>query len=468
LRSGSRGGPLSLEAAEVRIVLLAPIRRHLALRAPALRQVRSAAFGGLCVGAVAGNLAGNRLPGRFAGWVVAGAGFGLLAAELAVGAALVVCGLRLSRPVGSLLGLAVLAWSGADVVNGTATSPFTFVGRIGLAALPGDVKGGPAGAAIVIGVVLTAAVLALAAARLGHMSLEAAEQRGRLAAQLRFALSLQDLRAVILLRRRLAAEEPRARPWIRLGARQFRRTGAPEGPQVFVRRAGSLKPGVAAVRRSLHSVLRWPATRILRVAGLGIAAGFAAGGAWNGTTPLIIVAGVALFIAALDALEPLAQEWDHPTRRDSFPLMPSRLAYPSLIVPSVVLALITGLGVALAVVVLDLPATPMALAVIPATAAAVAGGTASLVLEPVSAAELMSRYPVPEAAGPVLVLRLGFAPGMAIFGWLSLIAGRAAIGEKVSPEATVFQSGITMVLLSALVVRALCSHFERKRAIPKP
>jgi hypothetical protein len=65
-------------------------------------------------------------------------------------------------------------------------------------------------------------------------------------------------------------------------------------------------------------------------------------------------------------------------------------------------------------------------------------------------------------------MRLGFAPGMAIFGWLSLIAGRAAIGEKVSPEATVFQSGITMVLLSALVVRALCSHFERKRAIPKP
>jgi hypothetical protein len=468
LRSGSRGGPLSLEAAEVRVVLLAPIRRHLALRAPALRQVRSAAFGGLCVGVVAGNLAGNRLPGKFAGWVVAGAGFGLLAAELAVGGALLVCGLRLSRPVGSLLGLALLGWSGADVANGTATSPFTFVGRIGLAALPGDVKGGSAAVAVVIGVVLTAAVLALAAGRLGHMSLEAAEQRGRLAAQLRFALSLQDLRAVILLRRRLAAEEPRARPWIRLGASAFRRFGAPEGPQVFVRNAGQLKPGVATIRRSLHSVLRWPATRILRVLALGIAAGFAAGGAWQGTTPLILVAGIALFIAALDCLEPLAQEWDHPTRRDSFPLMPSRLAYPALIVPSVVLAIITGIGVALATVVLDLPATPMALAIIPATAAAVAGGTASLVLEPVSAAELMSRYPVPEAAGPVLVMRLGFAPGMAIFGWLSLIAGRAAIGEKVSPEATVFQSGLTVVLLSTLVVRALCSHFERKRAIPKP
>src|SRR5206468_9961658 len=54
LRSGSRGGPLSLEAADVRVVLLAPVRRRLALRAPALRQLRSSAFSGLCVGAVVG------------------------------------------------------------------------------------------------------------------------------------------------------------------------------------------------------------------------------------------------------------------------------------------------------------------------------------------------------------------------------------------------------------------------------
>ena len=468
LRSGSRGGPLSLEAAEVRVVLLAPIRRDLALRAPALRQVRSAAFSGLCVGAVAGNLAGSRLPGRFAAWVAAGAGFGLLAAELAVGAALLACGLRLSRPIGSALALAVLGWSAADVVTGSTTSPLTLLGRIGLGPLPGDVSGGSVAAAVAVGVVLTAAVLGAAAARLGHMSLEAAEHRGRLAAQLRFALSLQDLRAVILLRRRLAAEEPRARPWIRLGGTRLRVTGVAPEKLVFVRSAGPAKPGQAVLRRSMRSLLRWPVTRILRVFGLGLVAAFAAGGAWNGTTPLVLVAGIALFVAALDALEPLAQEWDHPTRRDSVPLLPARLAYPSLVVPAVVLTLVTGIGVAIAIPVLHLPAAPMALAVIPAAAGAVAGGTASLILEPVSAAELMSRYPVPEAAGPVLVMRLGFAPGLAIFGWLTLLAGRASLHQKVSPEAAMFQSGITMVLLSVLVVRALCSHFERKRAIPKP
>jgi hypothetical protein len=479
LRSGSRGGPLSLEAADVRVVLLAPIRRQLALRAPALHQVRSAAFVGLCVGTVVGNLAGHRLSGRFAWWVAADAGFGLLAGVLSVGAALLACGLRLTRPAATAVGAAVLAWSAADLAAGTVTSPLTRVGRIGLGPLPGHVAGGPISVAIAVGIVLAVALLATAAARLGNMSLEAAERRGHLAAQLRFALSLQDLRAVILLRRRLAAEEPRPRPWIRLGDGGRRRAAraavsdpaAP--PDSGGRRAGLLTawrdgPSAAVRRRGLQSVLRWPATRILRVGGLGIVAGFAAGGVWRGTTPLVVVAGAALFVAALDALEPLAQEMDHPTRRDSFPVPPGRLASASLAVPTVVLAVTTAVGVGVAVAVLGVPAAPMLVAVIPATAAAVAGGTASLVLEPVSAAELMSRYPVPEAAGPVLVARLGFAPGLAIAGWLPLLAGRAALHNKFTPAPAVLQSGIALVGLSILVVRALCAHFERKRAVPEP
>jgi hypothetical protein len=472
LRSGSRGGPLSLEAADVRVVLLAPIGRHLALRAPALRQLRSAAFAGLCVGAVVGRLAGQRLPGRFAGWAVASAAFGLLAALLAVGVALLACGVRLKRQTATALGVALIGWSAADVSAGTATSPLTYMGRIALAAMPGDVVGGSMAVAVSVGVGLIVAVLAVAAARLGHMSLEAAERRGRLAAQLRFALSLQDLRAVILLRRRLAAEEPRARPWIRLRNRPGppgEATGAPAGRRLSGREADVLgRPGAAIRRRGLNSLLRWPTTRILRVIGLGVVAGFAGGGVWKGTTPLVIVAGAALFVAALDALEPLAQEWDHPTRRDSFPLRPGRIVAASLLVPTLVLAAATAVGVAVAIPVLGLPVAPMLWAILPATAAAVAGGCASLILEPVSAAELMSRYPVPEAAGPVLVLRLGFAPGVAISGWLALLAGRAAIGERISPAAAVFQSGISVVLVSVLLVRGLCKHFEKKKAIPAP
>jgi hypothetical protein len=80
----------------------------------------------------------------------------------------------------------------------------------------------------------------------------------------------------------------------------------------------------------------------------------------------------------------------------------------------------------------------------------------------------MSRYPVPEAAGPVLVARLGFAPGLAMAGWLPLLAGRAALHDKFAPAPAVVQSGIALVGLSILIVRALCQHFERKRAVPEP
>lgn len=81
----------------------------------------------------------------------------------------------------------------------------------------------------------------------------------------------------------------------------------------------------------------------------------------------------------------------------------------------------------------------------------------------------MSRYQVPEAAGPMVVARLGFAPGLAISGWLPLLAGRALIGdEKIEPLAIVVQSGASAVGVSVLLIRALCQHFERKRAIPEP
>jgi hypothetical protein len=67
----------------------------------------------------------------------------------------------------------------------------------------------------------------------------------------------------------------------------------------------------------------------------------------------------------------------------------------------------------------------------------------------------------------VLVARLGFAPGLAMAGWLPLLAGRAALHDKFAPAPAVVQSGIALVGLSILVVRALCQHFERKRAVPE-
>ena len=140
--------------------------------------------------------------------------------------------------------------------------------------------------------------------RVAGTSLEAAERRTALVGQLRFAVTLQDLRTVLVLRRQLAQERPRSRPWIR----------------------GTTRPARwPIVRRGVRSVLRWPASRVVRVVGLSIAAGFALRGVWAGTTPLVVAAGLALWVAALDAVEPLGQEVDHPGRTDGFPIERGRL-----------------------------------------------------------------------------------------------------------------------------------------------
>src|SRR5262249_9118400 len=69
LRTGARGGPLAIRAAEVQYVLMAPLRRGTALRATALRQLRIATLAGLVLGAVAGNFVFRRLPGSPVKWI---------------------------------------------------------------------------------------------------------------------------------------------------------------------------------------------------------------------------------------------------------------------------------------------------------------------------------------------------------------------------------------------------------------
>ncbi len=318
LRSGSRGGPLALEAADVRYILLAPVDRDVALREPARRQVRSTAFLGLVAGGIVGLLAFRRLPGNAVEWISSAAVVGLAAAVSMTGAAMVSCGRRLKRAPATAIGTLVLAWSVADLVLIRATSPATFLGEVGLWPL----KAHPLAPLALLPVV----ALAMVGLRMvGGMSLEAAERRGRLVSHLRFAATLQDLRTVMLLRRQLGAEIPRSRPWIRL--RPARR-------------------GPTAWRRDWRGILRWPTSRLLRLGGLGVVAGLSIAAAWAGTTPLVLIAGLALFVAGLDAIEGLAQEVDHPDRRDGFPVPDGYLHLRHLAAPTVVLAVVGLIGLA--------------------------------------------------------------------------------------------------------------------------
>nr|MBA2281568.1 hypothetical protein [Acidimicrobiia bacterium] len=314
LRSGSRGGPLALDRADVRHVLLSPVDRTTSLRGPALHQLRFLAFGGGVVGVVGGVLADRRLPGNGAAWAASAGLAVLVAVVLAHGAALLAAGLRLPVWLTNAVSLVLVGWCIGDVVTeGAWRAPGRLVGGIALWPLRFEA--------------VDAATIALAAAAaiggimvIGGVSIERLERRSRLVGQLRFAATLQDVRTVVVLRRQLSQERPRSRPWLPLPLPRHRLP-------VFV--------------RDVRSLLRWPVGRVLRLGLLAAVAGFAARGAWDGTTPLLIVVGLALFLAGLDAAEPLGQELDHPSLRDSVPVAPGWVHIRHL--PAV---LVVSLGVA--------------------------------------------------------------------------------------------------------------------------
>ena len=427
LRSGGRGGPLALQPADVAHVLLAPVSRSLALRGPAVKQLRFSAFLGAVVGMAAGNLAAQRLPGSYVSWMAWGGAAGLVAGLAWTGSALVASGFGIGRRRAAGLAAVAVGWSVADVAAGTVTSPASCLGRLAMSTL-GVVPGSTPGLLL----------LALPAAGLlgvGGTSLEATRRQAGLVAQLRFAVTMQDVRTVILLRRQLAAEGPRRRPWIRLPT--------------------SRRGSWPVWRRDWQGVLRWPAVRLLRLGVLGLVAGLAAAGAWRGTPSLILAAGAALLVAAVDSVEGLAQEADHPVRRDTVPLPSRRLTLRHLATPSVVMAAVVVVGVLGALAAGDVVTvlTVGALVAAPAALAAVGGAALSVGTNPVSplGVELF--------AGTKLVIRSVGPAVLAVTGVLPVLAARASVDAGGSAAA-----GAAPAAVAVLAVVVAAAAWMRREA----
>jgi hypothetical protein len=335
LRTGARGGPLAIEPAEVHYTLLAPVPRRTALRPAALAQLRTAVLGGAIFGAVVGNFVFRRFPGTALEWIGALAAFGALVPVAVLGAALVGSGRRLRPGTAAVLGVGLIAWSALDLAAGWSSSPATMLGD--LATLP--LQHGTDSALAAVGAALALALLAGGLLAIGGLALEAARRRAQLVAELRFSASVQDLRTVILLRRQLASEHPRRRPWVRLGGAGSHAAAArPASPGTP---AG---PGRPIWRRDWQSFLRWPAVRIARVVVIALAAGAIAVAGFDLTPVLFVLPGPLLFVAALDLIEPFAQESDHPSRRLLLPVTTAELYRRHLVVPAVLAAVVIAVG----------------------------------------------------------------------------------------------------------------------------
>ena len=408
LRSGGRGGPLVIEAADVRHVLLSPVDRAVALRPVAIRQLRFGTVVGAGSGALAGLLAYRRLPGGFVVWVASGAGVGLVAATASLGLAMVVAGRRWGRWVGTGLAVVAAGWSGADLAATTTTSPATLLGDVALWPLRFRLVG-------LFGIAVAVICVAAGLVTVAGSSIEAAESRSTLVGQIRFAATLRDLRTVVVLRRQLSQELPRQKPWFRLPRSV--------GLGGFARRRA-----LPVWRRGWHGILRFPALRFARLAVLGAIAGVATVGVWRGTTPLVFVAGVALYIAGLDAVEPLAQEIDHPDRRDEYSVTAGLLALRQLGPSAVLMMLVSLIGYAVAIAVTGGDANAIqlgAVLVLPAGLAATAGATISVVQGAPSTFSSTDVMLPPEAAGARAMGRIMIPPVVATAGIAPILSGRS-------------------------------------------
>lgn len=434
LRSGGRGGPLVIEAADVRHVLLSPVDRTIALRPVAVRQLRFGAVVGAGAGALAGLLAYRRLPGALVGWVAAGGAVGLLAAVAALGLAMVVAGQRWGRVVGTGLAVAVTAWSGVDLAEAITTSPATLLGDVALWPLRFRVLG-------LLGIVVALAAVGAGLAVVAGSSIEAAESRSTLVGQIRFAATLRDLRTVVVLRRQLSQELPRQRPWFRMP-----RTVTLDGGRPRHRR-------LPVWRRGWHGIFRFPALRFARLAALGGIAGAATVGAWRGTTPLILVAGAALYVGALDAVEPLAQEIDHPDRRDEYTVAAGVLALRQLGPSAVLMVLVSAIGWAVAVAVTGGSSDAIgvgAVMVIPAGLTATAAAAISVVQGAPSTFSSTDVMLPPEAAGARAIGRILIPPLVATAGIAPMLAGRSP-KPNVTALASTFGLEPPLIILIILV-----------------
>jgi hypothetical protein len=295
LRSGSDGGPLALESADVHHVLLAPVPHAMSLRRPLVQRVRAVAFSCAIVGAIAGLLAAQRLPGSPAAWIASGGLAGAVVGVLFVSTATIAHALRVPRWAATATG-AVLVAGQVAAIAAERDGPARVFGDL---ALWGDRQR----AVDLVAVAVAAGAATVAIALVGRLRIEPLVRRADLVSQLRFAVTVQDLRTVVLLRRQLRNELPRRRPWPLPSPMRTARRSTPAG---VVR------------RRAVHGLARTPVARLARMSACAAGAGLAAVGVLRGTTPLLVVFGVLVFLVGLDAVEPISQEVDHPERMDGF------------------------------------------------------------------------------------------------------------------------------------------------------
>ena len=440
LRSGADGGPVAIDVADIRHVLLSPIDRRRALLRPVGQRIRSVMFSFALATAVLGQFVAREVEGSRAAWAAAGALFGAVTGAVFVTSAVIAHVIRLPRWAATGVAAVGLAWQGAAAWtdwNGPSNSPLRFG--------PADLDGSLALWGIrqqgidVIPIVIALVAIVLSLALCGGLRIEPLARRGSLVTQLRFAATVQDMRTVVMLRRQLRAETLRSTPW----------GGSPRAP-IGERRGSGGSVRSMIWRRGFRSLRRLPASRLARIASLAVVGGVSASLAASSSLLFLLGTLAALFLLGMEAIEPLSQEIDRPDITDGLPIERGQLFAHHLVAPAALLAVAALIGAVAATIIEPSHAGAAFAIALPTTLAGALGPAAGAVRDaptPIAVADTNimgsprdseQSFVPPEFAGfsnafstfmPVILTSLGILPIIAMRSDPSAgTAVRAAIG----------------------------------------
>lgn len=311
LAAGSRGAPLSLFAAELRLLFLSPMNRERLLRGKAVRAVIRYAIAGAFLGAAIGFGARTLSPAHPADPPL---GFGALGAMagLAYGAGSTISlSLALGRRVAYGIGFLLAAFEAAAYLSGLHIDPFYLSGQ--------TLRYGTGGTTLAFTALGAWAVLgALGIMRTGSADIEKIERHSEMVSRLRFGLATRDIRAVILASRALSEDGYRPR-------RAF----------AFLWRLLP-SPRMAPVLRSLANFTHWSIRRYVRLLALVLVSSWLATLAWEKGALAYLAAIPLAFAAGLELVDALSSVVDRPVNFVNIPVDDGWLVSRLLVLPVIV------------------------------------------------------------------------------------------------------------------------------------
>jgi hypothetical protein len=166
---------------------------------------------------------------------------------------------------------------------------------------------------------------------------------------------------------------------------------------------------------------------------------------------MLLIAGGALYIAGLDVIEGLAQEVDHPDRRDSFPHADGALHLRHLAAPTVVIAVTGLLGLAAAAAVTRQPDLVFQVGLpllLPGAAMAVGAAAVSTLRQPPDPTRLMM-----DSTGSMLLFHHAFPPALATLGPAALLLVRSSLDHQVNaqPVGAAMSAALNVSMVAFLV-----------------